>query len=167
MSRCWSHPLLKCFVIAGYLLVTTVSGLLHDHGGCEHSTCCTHEDAQTVCSSGDGGQHTATPETQGEASNSHDEPKHTHRHKCCHHHHHAVAKASEAPAKGGLSVTAAKSEHGPCAVCQFLAHHHAVTPVETVTVAILPSPTRIGSPRAWQLAWPSVTHPARGPPNCA
>lgn len=147
MSRWWSHSLLKSLVVVGYLLATTASGLFHDHGEAGHS-----------CSSGCC-SHVAPGEKPREIAKT--EQGNKCRHCSCKHH---IAKKDQPKTP---TVTAGHPEHGPCAVCQFLAQHHAVNAPEAATEVVGPPPAFAEVARILAPASRTVTHPARGPPACA
>lgn len=154
MSTYYHHPLLKSLVIAGYLLATTVSGLFHDHG--DQDECC----AVGHC------QNAAQASRENSAGHCHS--------GCCHHHHghrygpeETKAKSTDRLKPGERGISAAKPIHGPCAVCQFLAHHHAVTPVAQAASAVLPPPVEQQAFAVRHVTLRLLTHAARGPPSAA
>lgn len=162
MSGLISRSVVKCLVIASYLLATTVSGLFHDHGHSCSEGCCHHEAAETALAN------VAQAESEKPAA-----PTETH---CCHHHHHCCKHAHvcssqpAAPAKnaqrlpGTSDVGSNAAPHGPCFVCQFLAHHHAVATVDNPSIVLLPPPVEIDGTCLSVRAAMRLSHPARGPP---
>lgn len=159
MSRLYSHPVLRACVIASYLLVATVAGLFHDHGG--KAGCCSEAEG-CVNHSRTAGQPEDT-QSSGHACG---------HHHCCRHHHSAKSQPAESapirPAKrskaDGPEWAAAGSSHGPCFVCQFLAHHHAESPTAIVSVVSMPPVGECRVSSTVFSASPRSEHPARGPP---
>lgn len=149
-------------MIASYLLVATVAGLFHDHGGeagcCSDKGCSAHQGRTAEQPAADSAKKMA-----GHSCG---------HHHCCGHHHSAKPQPAESspekPVKrskvDGPGWTAAGLSHGPCFVCQFLAHHHAEAPAAAVAVVSMPPVGECRVSSTVFSAAPRSEHPARGPP---